>query len=161
MTSPLLAGRVSTWTFMLGSAAVTAGVLLHVRMFADAGSMHFHMAGMPMGWDMTAGMALILFGILTAGHGLLPVSKPKTHEHSHSEVFVETTEDTRLTPAHWMLMAAMVVALVIDTMKPATLGFVLPGMRTEYTISQETVALFPLSALTGTVVGSIVWGVLA
>ena len=161
MTSRLLAGRASSWTFVIGCAAVISGVLLHVRMFADAGSMHFHMAGMPMGWDMMAAMGLILFGMLTAGHGLLPESMLKKHEHSESEVFVEATEDSKLTPAHWMLMAAMTVALVIDTMKPATLGFVLPGIRTEYGISQQTVALFPLTALTGTVVGSIVWGVLA
>jgi putative MFS transporter len=130
-------------------------------MFADARSMHFHMAGMPMGWDMLAGMALIVFGVLTAGHGLLPVSRLKKHEQHETEVFIETTEDSKLTSAHWMLMLVMVVALIIDTMKPATLGFVLPGMRVEYGISQQTVALFPMSALIGTVVGSIVWGVLA
>jgi len=161
MAATFLAGRTSSWTFAIGCIAVTIGVLLHVRMFADAGSMHYHMAGMAMGWDMAAGMALIVFGLLTAGHGLLPASRLKKHEHHETEVFIETTEDTKLTFAHWMLMAVMVVALVIDTMKPATLGFVLPGMRTEYGISQETVALFPLSALVGTVVGSIVWGVLA
>jgi len=161
MSANILAGRTSSWTFAIGCIAVTIGVLLHVQMFADARSMNYHLAGMDMGWGMTAGMALIVLGLLTAGHGLLPVSRLKKHEHHQSEVFIETTEDTKLTRAHWMLMIVMAIALVIDTMKPATLGFVLPGMRTEYGISQETVALFPLSALIGTVAGSIIWGVLA
>jgi putative MFS transporter len=161
MAANILAGRTSSWTFAIGCVAVTIGVLLHVQMFADAGSMNYHLAGMDMGWGMTAGMALIVLGLLTAGHGLLPVSRLQKHEHRQTEVFIETTEDTRLTPAHWALMGVMAVALVIDTMKPATLGFVVPGMRTEYGVPQSTVALLPFCALTGTAVGSIVWGILA
>jgi putative MFS transporter len=46
-------------------------------------------------------------------------------------------------------------------MKPATLGFVLPGMRGEYGLTQAQVAVLPTLALTGTVLGSLVWGVLA
>src|SRR5438045_9603551 len=46
-------------------------------------------------------------------------------------------------------------------MKPASLGFVTPGMRLEYRVSADTVAWLPFAALAGTVVGSGVWGVLA
>jgi len=46
-------------------------------------------------------------------------------------------------------------------MKPASLGFVTPGMRVEYRVSADTVAWLPFAALAGTVVGSCVWGVLA
>jgi len=53
------------------------------------------------------------------------------------------------------------VALIIDIMKPASLGFVTPGMRVEYGIGKATVALLPFSALMGTAVGSFVWGALA
>jgi putative MFS transporter len=55
----------------------------------------------------------------------------------------------------------LALALVIDIMKPAALGFVTPGMRTEYGIDRQTVAWLPFAALTGTVVGSFVWGALA
>src|SRR4030088_2083479 len=130
MSLPFLAGRTSSWIFFAGCAAVTIGILPHVQMFADAKSMNYHLAGMPMGWNMILGMALIVAGVGIAGVGLLPVSRRKRHEPHQTEVFVETSEDTKLTPAHWMLTAVMVVALVIDTMKPATLGFVVPGMRT-------------------------------
>src|SRR3712207_6178764 len=46
-------------------------------------------------------------------------------------------------------------------MKPATLGFVVPGMKAEYGISIGQVAYFPMTALAGTVFGSLLWGVLA
>jgi putative MFS transporter len=76
-------------------------------------------------------------------------------------VVVSPPEDARLLPAHWRLMAVLVIALVIDVMKPASLGFVLPGMMDEYALDQATASLFPLFALIGTVIGSIVWGVVA
>jgi putative MFS transporter len=58
-------------------------------------------------------------------------------------------------------MVVLGVALIIDIMKPASLGFVTPGMRTEYGITGATVALLPFCALAGTVAGSFIWGVLA
>ena len=58
-------------------------------------------------------------------------------------------------------MVVLTIALVIDVMKPASLGFVVPGMRTEYAVSAATVAWLPFAALCGTVVGSVLWGVLA
>ncbi len=70
-------------------------------------------------------------------------------------------DDAPLLRAHWSMAALLALALIIDVMKPATLGFVTPGMRTEYGIGRETVAWLPFAALTGTVVGSFVWGALA
>jgi MFS transporter, putative metabolite:H+ symporter len=55
----------------------------------------------------------------------------------------------------------LVIALIIDIMKPATLGFTLPGMMTEYHVTKATVSSFPFSALAGTVIGSLIWGFLA
>src|SRR5207302_422427 len=49
----------------------------------------------------------------------------------------------------------------IDIMKPASLGFVTPGMRTEYHVSAGLVSWLPFAALAGTVVGSCLWGVMA
>jgi putative MFS transporter len=58
-------------------------------------------------------------------------------------------------------MVVLVVALMIDVMKPASLGFTIPGMIREYQVAKQTAALVPFFALTGTVVGSILWGVIA
>lgn len=52
------------------------------------------------------------------------------------------------------------VALVVDIMKPATLGFVVPGMRDEYGLTMTQVSLFPLSALTGLTISSLLWGIM-
>src|SRR3546814_2142962 len=78
-----------------------------------------------------------------------------------SQLAVSAPEDAPLSAAHWRLMAVLVVALVIDIMKPASLGFTIPGMIDEYGVPRETVSLVPLVALIGTVVGSFVWGVVA
>jgi putative MFS transporter len=55
--------------------------------------------------------------------------------------------------------------VVIDAMKPITLGFVAPGMAKEYGLKSALnpggelpVALLPLAGLTGTVLGSLLWG---
>src|SRR5207245_3462378 len=59
------------------------------------------------------------------------------------------------------LMAVLVIALIIDVMKPASLGFTIPGMVSEYGVAKSTASLVPFFALVGTVIGSIVWGVIA
>jgi putative MFS transporter len=156
----VLADRRGVWAFWLGCAAVTAGVLLHLPMFWMARDMGFRLAGMAMDPGMMGGMSLIVAGIGVAGYGLLPRRDPAA-EAQAAKVHVTAPEDAPLTRAHWMLMLVLVVALVIDVMKPASLGFTIPGMRSEYGVSKATVAWLPFAALTGTVTGSIVWGWLA
>ena len=148
------------WLFVLGCAAVTIGVLMHIPMFLMGRDMHFMLAGMPMGWDMVGGMGLIIAGCLTAAWGLLPrgVSAQLAASGSFE---IAAPEDAHLAPAHWRLMAVLVVALIIDIMKPAALGFTVPGMISEYGAPKATVSLVPFFALCGTVTGSVIWGVLA
>src|ERR1700732_367346 len=62
--------------------------------------------------------------------------------------------------AHWQLMLVLALGLIIDSMKPASLGFTIPGMSQEYGLPREVVALFPFLALTGLTIGSYVWGVI-
>jgi hypothetical protein len=52
-----------------------------------------------------------------------------------------------------MQICLLAVALVIDVMKAASLGFVVPGMRVEYGLSFSAVAVLPFVALLGTTVG--------
>ena len=106
---------------------------------------------------MLWGMALIVAGILAAGYGLLPAAAVNG---TVNEV-IAPPEDAPLSAAHWRLMGVLAVALVIDIMKPASLGFVTPGMRIEYGVDAATVALLPFSALIGTAAGSFIWGALA
>src|SRR5260221_2533980 len=156
--SRVLEGRRDLIAFAGGCAAVTVGVLLHLPMFIMGKDMGYHLAGMPMDPAMLWGMALIVAGVGLAGYGVLP---KKATAAPAVNVSVSPPEDAPLTRAHAWLMVVLVVALVIDVMKPASLGFVVPGMIKEYQVSKATVAWLPLAALTGTAVGSIVWGVLA
>lgn len=122
--------------------------------------MHFMLVGMPMGADMIAGMVLIVGGIAIAAYGLLPrnISGILT---ASQDIVVSPPEDAPLSKSHWILMSVLVIALVIDIMKPASLGFTIPGMVNEYQVPKATASLVPFFALCGTVVGSVVWGIIA
>src|SRR5207302_342287 len=93
-------------------------------------------------------------------YGLLPKNISQQLAASH-EIVVTPPEDAPLTRAHWVLMSVLVLALVIDIMKPASLGFTIPGMVSEYQVTKATASLVPFFALTGTVVGSVIWGIIA
>src|SRR6476469_6270747 len=160
ISTSTLSDRRGSWAFVVGVIAVTAGVLLHLPMFEMGRSVGYRLAGMPMGWDMIAGMAAIVGGVAIAAYGLLPRNVSKQLSASQ-DIVVTPPEDAPLSAAHWALMSVLVLALIIDIMKPASLGFTIPGMISEYHQTKATVSLVPFSALIGTVLGSIIWGVLA
>jgi putative MFS transporter len=157
MLARVFGDRRHAWAFWLGCLAVTVGVVLHLPMYWMARDMGFRMAGMPMDAGMAGGMGLILAGCALAAFGLLP----RVEADVEPVVVIAPPEDASLTPAHWMMCALLALALVIDIMKPASLGFVTPGMKAEYGLAPHLVALLPFGALAGTVVGSFVWGWLA
>ena len=151
--------RRSSVAFWLGSLLVIIGVLLHLPMFLMARDMHYMLAGMPMDKGMLLGMAFIVGGCAAAAWGMQP---KQASEHAMSvRQRVVAPEDAPLGVWHWAACAALAAALVIDIMKPASLGFVTPGMRVEYQIGSAQVALLPFWALLGTVIGSFIWGALA
>ena len=160
MASSALSDRRGLWAFVLGTVAVTVGVLLHLPMFWMGRMTQFRLVGMPMGTDMYVGMALIVGGALVAAYGLLPPNIAK-HRQASADIVVAAPEDAQLGRAHWWLMTVLVIALAIDVMKPAALGFAVPGMEHEYGVSKATASLVAFFALVGTVVGSVVWGALA
>ena len=162
MSGPhVLADRRHLWAFAAGCVAVTAGVVLHLPMFWMGRDTGFRLADMPMDAAMLWGMALIVAGIAVAGYGLLPKAAIAPHAIDESTLTISAPEDAPLGAAHWRLMVVLTVALVIDVMKPASLGFVVPGMKSEYAVSSATVAWLPFAALCGTVLGSVLWGWLA
>jgi len=152
--------RRGVWAFALGCIGVTIGVLLHIPMFWMGHNNHFVLYGMPMDPSMIFGMYLIIAGVIAAGYGLLP-SKSAYNAVVTSRITVVAPEDAPLNRAHWTLMAVLVVALIIDVMKPATLGFTIPGMVREYQTTKAHASLVPFMALIGTATGSILWGILA
>jgi len=158
--STTLSDRQALWAFILGCVAVTIGVAMHIPMFLMGRTMHYRLAGMAMGWDMVLGMGLIIAGVGVAAYGLLPRDIAKQRAEGGA-IEISAPEDAPLSWAHWQLMLVLVIALIIDVMKPASLGFTVPGMVSEYGVAKATVSLVPFFALIGTVTGSVLWGVIA
>lgn len=148
----------SIW-FPAGCALILVGVLLHLPMLSHGHSMNNRLAGMEMDETMILGMVAIAAGAAIACAGALGTTG-RLPPAGVSPVF-EAPESTKLNRWHAGLLAVLTLGLVIDVMKPATLGFVLPGMAREYGIPRSTAALLPLVALVGTVFGSFLWGWLA
>jgi putative MFS transporter len=72
-------------------------------------------------------MALIIGGTGLAAYGLLPSDAMRLRRQLE-HMTVTGLQDAPLRASHWVMMGALIVALVIDVMKPAALGFTLSGM---------------------------------
>ena len=142
ISASTLSDRRGLWAFILGVIAVTAGVLMHLPMFMMGRSMHYRLAGMPMDTEMYFGMGAIVVGCLIAAFGLLP-RNVSAQLAASQDVVVSAPEDAPLTAAHWTLMSVLVIALIIDIMKPASLGFTIPGMSADYGVDKATASLLP------------------
>ncbi len=129
-------------------------------MFLMGEHTHWQMVGMPMDNWMLAGMAAIPVGLMFSAYGLMPrLAQMRQNLHGDSQhLHFHVADGVPLNIEHWKLVAVLVVALAVDVMKPATLGFVMPGMSAEYEITKPTASLLALVALTGTTVGSVLWG---
>lgn len=143
--------------FWFGVIYIVAGVSCHLP---DLIKRHFHFGGLPLTNMMLFGMFLIVSGIAAAAYGLFPVRDSAAQDAS-GEYQLHSMDSAKLSTAHWMLVAVLGIALVVDVMKPATIGFALPGMRREYGVSVNEGMTFPLIALIGTTIGSLFWGMLA
>ncbi|RFU38893.1 MFS transporter [Actinomadura logoneensis] len=149
--------------FWGGFVACVAGVLLHLPMYLHAKDMHYHLAGMPMDTPMMIGMVLIVVGLVAVGYGLVPRDFLK--KAPPAELRVRAEDGTGLRPAHIALIAVLTAAVTIDAMKPISLGFTAPGVAKEYGLKSALnphgdlpVAWLPFFGLTGTAVGSFLWG---
>jgi putative MFS transporter len=153
------------WAFWLGAGAVTAGVLLHLPMYFSARDDGYMLRGMP--WDgwMIFGMALMLGGYAAVVYGIAPRLGERGDVTQHRLAF-KALDEARLTRAHLKLMAVLTFAVAIDTQKPFTFTFIIPGVASEYNLRSPShpapghwpVALFPFFGILGTVLGSLIWG---
>ena len=146
--------------FWLGCALIVAGVFSHMPMFMMGQHTHWQMVGMPMTTEMWIGMAIIPVGLAFSAYGLMPrmAQMREAMQGDAGHLHFNVADGVPLNIEHWKLVTVLVVALAVDVMKPATLGFVMPGMSAEYQIAKPTASLLALVALTGTTIGSVVWG---
>lgn len=77
------------------------------------------------------------------------------------ERIVNALDFSPFTRQHKLFVAALLTALVFDYIKPFTISFVIPGMRAMWDLSTVAGSYLAVAGLTGTVVGSIFWGVMA
>ncbi len=156
-----------TAAFWLGTLAIVGGVGCHLPDYIAARHLHYQMSGVCQSTNgcgmsklMCFGMALIVTGIAATIYGLFPTGHKKIQDAS-ADYELHSIDNAKLGRAHWQLVAVLGIALVVDVMKPATLGFVMPGLRREYSITTSEASLLALFAMIGTTVGSVVWGILA
>jgi putative MFS transporter len=137
--------------FWAGVVLIGLGVGDHIRMFVQSAPMHFDMSMMPMSPLMWVAMAAIVAGVAMSAVAVVqrPGRAPAVRQRPL------TTSGRR------RLIGLLTFALLVDQMKPATLAFIEPGMADEYHLTTSEVAWFPTVALTGTVAGSLLWGLAA
>jgi putative MFS transporter len=149
--------------FWIGFSAVCIGVALQLPMYINSANMGYREVGMSMSTSMDFGMVLVLIGLFITLYSLIP---PKAAiEDNAYNLRVRALDDARMNPTHIGLLFIMAIAVTLDVMKPTILSFVVPGVAREYGLKSPVnphgtipVALLPLSGITGTVLGSFLWG---
>ncbi|MBS1525780.1 MAG: MFS transporter [Bacteroidetes bacterium] len=153
----------SKGAFWVGFLAVAIGVALQLPMYVNSAGMGFRMVGMPMSMTMDIGMGLVVLGLFATLYSLIPPSV--TMENNDYQLKVRALDDAPINFTHVGLLIVMAIAITLDVMKPTILSFVVPGVAREYGLKSPVnphgtipVALLPLSGITGTVLGSFLWG---
>ncbi|GAB3433167.1 MFS transporter [Flindersiella endophytica] len=150
--------------FWLGVSSTTVGVLLQWPSYFAAHDMRYHLAGMPVTPEMTVGMALMFIGVGITVYSLFPTTTMERPELSR--VSIAPLDDVRIRPAHVGLLLVMAAAITIDVMKTVSLAFIAPGAAAEYGLRGPLnpqadalpIGLYPLAGITGTMIGSFIWG---
>ncbi len=138
---------------------------MQLPMFFEARDVGYRLRGMHYDATMIVGMVAILVGTLVTGYGLFPRFSNVT-QGVVSRISVRALDDAPITKAHVGLIFVMAAAITIDVMKPTTLAFVAPGAAAEYGLRSPLnphaaglpIALYPLAGISGTVLGSFLWG---
>ena len=143
--------------FVVATVLVVIGVALHFPDFIASRDMHYMMAGMPMSNTMWTGMALIVIGLALSVVAVLPPRGVRARASDTAGMF-HAIDGAPFTKTHRRLIVMLTLGLIVDTMKPASLGFVVPGMSEEYGLTTYQTSMFPFAAIVGTVLGSLVWG---
>ncbi|MFE4515798.1 MFS transporter [Kitasatospora sp. NPDC056783] len=162
--SPRGGGFTHPIAFWTGALTSTAGVFLHLPMYFGSRDMGYHMAGMAPDAPMVIGMVMIVVGLGLSFYGVVPRAGRSISRNAR-RISVRALDDAPLRAPHVALALAMALAVTIDVMKPTALAFVAPGMAAEYGLRSPAnphgdvpVSWLPLFGITGTVLGSFLWG---
>jgi MFS transporter, putative metabolite:H+ symporter len=157
--------------FWSGAALVTIGVIANMPMLFAKKSTNYILAGTKADVGLIIGVLMIVVGTILTVIGVAPRQAFKRSASASARVHVriKAMDDAKLTAAHYKLMAVLAVAIAVDTLKPFTFAFILPGYSAEYGLNSPShpapgalpAALFPIAGITGTTIGSFLWGFLA
>ena len=150
--------------FWVGATACVVGVGLHLPMYFGAADVHYRLAGMTPDPPMITGMVLIGVGLVLSLWGLVPRGAGEVRREV-ARIRVRALDDAPIRWRHVALLVVLALAVTIDVMKPTTLSFVVPGVAREYGLRSAAnphghvpVTWLPLAGITGTVLGSLLWG---
>jgi len=150
--------------FWLGIIITTIGVLLQLPMYWMARNDHFRLAGMPMSPEMWVGMGMLVVGVALTAWALIPARA--IGGDRLSKIRISALDDAPIKFSHIALLLVMAAAITIDVMKPTAFAFLTPGAAAEYGLRSPLnphahalpIGLYPLSGITGTMLGSFIWG---
>jgi putative MFS transporter len=170
-SAPVRTGKLAGVTyahpaaFWFGATAVSVGILLELPFFFSARDTHYQLHGKPVDPLMLFGMFLVVVGVAATAYGLFPRLSEVSRGYV-SNIKVRALDEAPIKPAHVGLLLVMAAAITIDVMKPTSLAFIAPGIAREYGLKSPLnphaagvpVALYPLTGIGGTVIGSFLWG---
>lgn len=144
-----LRSRHAVATATLVTGILTAGVgaaIAFARAMSVVGTLHgMPLTGMPAMFVSVLGVLLVFAAALLRG-GERRARRPQRPRRPARRI---------------ASVVAITAALTIDVSKTSTLGFVIPGMRTEYGIGAGAASMLAVSGLTGTALGAAVFGAMA
>ena len=93
-----------------------------------------------MGPLMEAGMVFVIVGVIGSAVFMLLMKSRVVRSHRARVIFtpayLELLHNAPWTRAHLYLMITLTFAVAIDVMKPATIGFIMPGLLLEYKLTK-------------------------
>jgi len=152
--------------FFLCILSTILGVALHISEYAKMANSKGFLANTDvMGPLMQAGMVFVIIGVLGSASFMLLMKKNTARTHKSRVIFtpayLDLLHNAPWTSAHFNLTLTLTFAVAIDVMKPATIGFIMPGLLVEYGLTKVQGSILPTIAISGTVLGSLLWGYMA
>ena len=151
--------------FVFSLSVMIAGVVMHI---VDYNEMRDGLGNLPMGAMMSdymnAAMAITFVGLAGSFYSTLQlIPRPDTKRNvlvTFTPKYMDLLSSVPWSWAHTCVCVVIIISIVIDVMKPATIGFIMPGMLEEYGLSKQQGAALPTVAISGTTLGSVIWGYL-
>jgi putative MFS transporter len=145
--------------FIFSVVCIVAGVALHVAEYAvKANSRGWLPPGAAMGSMEMGGMVLVTCGVISAGLFMFTFYDVAALQKAPKKIiftpaYFDLLHNANWTWAHTKICLILLLAITIDLMKPATLGFIMPGLLAEYKLTKTQGAILPTIAIAGTVKG--------